>query len=117
VRDALEFQLLLGPTLGVDGAEVIDLGIGEGFNLFVFLVGDADDDELFAKFPVEGVEFGDGFAAGAAPGCPEVDEDELAFAVGFLGKPIASIAPVSSSWPACSCWSLPPSRLLTATHF
>src|SRR5690606_27936946 len=64
-----------------------DLGVAEeAADLAFGLVGDADDDEVVLELLLELVEFGDEGAAGAAPGGPEVDEDDLALAVGLVGE-------------------------------
>ena len=81
VRDPFHLKGLLHPRLRVNGAEILDFRGGELFHSRFSLVGQADDDELVAKFFVELVEFRNGLAAGRAPGGPKINEHELALGI------------------------------------
>ena len=88
VGDAFDADFFGGGVVGIDADGVID---GGGFHevlddLGVFAA-DADDDEIVFEFLLECREFGNGLAAGGAPGGPEINEDDFAFGIGFGGEP------------------------------
>lgn len=63
---------------------------------------------------MEAVEFGDSFAAGAAPGGPKVDEDELTFEVRFFGYPALDDkfrGFLADCYSLCSSTSLPSAEI------
>ena len=88
VGNALHFQGFLHGAFCVDGAVVLDFGVAHGFHLVGCLVGDADDHHVFLELLADFVQFGDGFPAGSAPCCPEIDEDKFAFEFRLFGNPL-----------------------------
>src|SRR6266404_7659458 len=88
VRDALDFNGVRGAALGVASDRIIDFGISHRADLLLGFLRESNHHQLLFQLGRKLVQVRNGFAAGTAPGCPEIYQHKFPLHVRRLAQPL-----------------------------